>query len=81
MLSGDLPLLQESVVPRGGYEATLERGGMISRIVAANSEFQQVVRSSSVLDNAPDPQPLPRGWEYVGDNGIDRGWSIRQIGI
>lgn len=81
MLSGDLPHLQESVVPRGGYEATMERGGMLSRIVTLNSEWVEFVRSSGETANVPAPRPLPDGWEYVGDDGGDRGWSERTMGI
>jgi hypothetical protein len=43
-------VLEESVIPRGGYVATITRGGTLSEVFKSNAEFQaQVVQSGEVF--------------------------------
>jgi len=63
------------MVPKGGYEAAIARGGMMNNVFQSNLAFEQFVQSSGLTYGPQLPQALPAGWDYVGDAGEDRGWS------
>jgi hypothetical protein len=81
MQSGAHPILEESVVPRGGYEAAAARGGMMAATFQSNLEFEKFQEASRHTYGPVVYQTIPDGWEYVGDAGEDRGWMTRQLGI
>jgi hypothetical protein len=70
-----LPVLAESVIPCGGYGAAIARGGALSEIFQSNLDFRaQVLQSGQTFQPAVLPTP-PEGFLYIGDNGLDCGWS------
>ena len=66
-------VLEESVIPRGGYAAAIARGGTLSEVFKSNAEFRaQVVQSGEVFQLAVMQDAL-EGFVHVGDEGLDRG--------
>ena len=75
MHAAALPVLAESVIPRGGYGAAITRGGALSEIFQSNLDFRaQVLQSGLTFQPTAPPDPQ-EGFLYVGDDGLDRGWS------
>jgi hypothetical protein len=66
-------VLEESVIPRGGYAAAIARGGTLSEVFKSNAEFRaQVVQSGKVFQPTV-MQDAPEGFVHVRDKGLDRG--------
>jgi len=72
--SRELPILCESTIPRGGYDAVMSRNGALSNVIRENYAFVQNVRSSGVTPQFPIAQDLAPEWEFIGDANEDRGW-------
>jgi hypothetical protein len=64
-------VLEESVIPRGGYAAAIARGGTLSEVFKSNAEFRaQVVQSGEVFQPIVIQDAL-EGFVHVRDKGLD----------
>jgi hypothetical protein len=77
MHSGELPILEESPVPHGGYEEAIARNGALKQVVLSNAEYIKSVQTGGVPFQLPIAQDYAPEWSFLGDAPDDMGWSTR----
>jgi hypothetical protein len=76
MQSGELPILEESAKPTGGYEEAIARNGPLKEVILSNAEYIKNVRAGHIPVQLPIVEDFSSNWPQVGDPIEEVGWSV-----